>query len=220
VIIVFYDIFEDLCKEKGVTPNRACIEMGLSRSVAAKWKNTGANPSASIVPKIASYFGVTADYLLGSDQNKKAVTNKGDDDLPSNVIPYSPTGKIPILGQIPAGLAALAVEEIEGYTSVDIHNPEECFALRVKGDSMINAGICPGDLVIIRTQHYADNGQIVACRVNGDEATLKRFNRQGDSVVLMPENSNYEPIIVSCSEFESGYADIIGVAIKIHRDLL
>lgn len=85
---------------------------------------------------------------------------------------------------------------------------------------MINAGIQPGDLIIIRYQQCADNGQIVACRINGDESTLKRFKQHGDTVILMPENSNYEPIVVSCKDFESGYASIIGVAVKIQRDLL
>ena len=84
---------------------------------------------------------------------------------------------------------------------------------------MINAGILPGSKVLIHQQNYADDGQIVACMVNGDEATLKRFKRKGDVILLMPENSSYEPIIVSYKEFETGYAKILGVAKKVLSDL-
>lgn len=155
------------------------------------------------IADIATALNTTPAYLMGWEDN-----------LPSDAIPYKPTGQVPILGSIPAGIACLAVEDIEGYITVDIKNPEECFALRVKGDSMINAGISPGDLVIVRTQNYADNGQIVACRINGDESTLKRFTKQGDTVVLMPENPQYPVQIVKASDFEDGSASIIGVALQ------
>ena len=84
---------------------------------------------------------------------------------------------------------------------------------------MIGAGIQSGDKVLIRQQSTAENGQIVACRLNGDEATLKRFRRQGDSVILLPENPNYEPRIIPMKDFENGDAGIIGVAIQIKRDI-
>ena len=75
---MFYDLFKLLCDEKGVSVSKACIEMGLSRSIAAKWKNTRTNPSAEVLPKIAKYFGVTTDYLLTGEQTKKAPTQDGE----------------------------------------------------------------------------------------------------------------------------------------------
>lgn len=72
---MFYDLFYDLCTQKGVSPSRACLDMGLSRSLAAKWKNTGATPSADVISKIADYFNVSADTLLG--KNGKPATQKG-----------------------------------------------------------------------------------------------------------------------------------------------
>lgn len=69
---MFYDLFKELCDMKRVSVSKACIEMGLSRSIAAKWKNTRTNPSAEVLPKISSYFGVTTDYLLGTEPNEKA----------------------------------------------------------------------------------------------------------------------------------------------------
>lgn len=67
---MFYDKFEALCVKKGVTPNKACLDMGLSRSVAAKWKNTGNNPRSDVLTKVAAYFGVTTSDLLGEDTKK------------------------------------------------------------------------------------------------------------------------------------------------------
>ena len=84
---------------------------------------------------------------------------------------------------------------------------------------MVGAGIQTGDLVLIRLQPTADNGQIVACKINGDEATLKRFRQQGDTVILMPENPKYDPLVVPASDFATGHAKIIGVAIEIKRKL-
>lgn len=72
MIFVFYDLFKALCDKKGVSVSRACLDMGLSRSIAAKWKNTKTNPSAEVLPKIANYFGVTADYLLTGEQKENA----------------------------------------------------------------------------------------------------------------------------------------------------
>ena len=83
---------------------------------------------------------------------------------------------------------------------------------------MINAGICPGDRVLIHRQNTAESGQIVACIVDGEAATLKRFRRQGDFVILQPENSAYEPRIISAREFELGTAVILGVAQKLVRN--
>lgn len=71
---MFYDLFKSLCDKKGVSVSRACIEMGLSRSIAAKWKNTKTNPSAEVIPKIAQYFNVSTDYLLGNTQEKSPVS--------------------------------------------------------------------------------------------------------------------------------------------------
>ena len=91
--------------------------------------------------------------------------------------------------------------------------------LRVKGDSMINAGIHAGDLVLIRKQSFAENGQIIAARVNSNEATLKRYKQSGDAVVLLPENPAYDLQIVPARDFISGDAQIIGVALQVTHTL-
>lgn len=132
-----------------------------------------------------------------------------------NIIPYTQGRKIPIIGSIPAGVPVLAEENIEGYDYADVPETGEYFFLRVKGDSMINANIFDGSLVLVKSQPCAENGQIVVCLINGDEATLKRYYQQKDMVILKPENPDYQPIIVSCNEFENGYARILGIAVEV-----
>lgn len=86
---MFYDTFKSLCDEKGVSVSKACLEMGLSRSIAAKWKTTKTNPSAEVIPKIAKYFGVTTDYLLGAETEKTPISEDGrEEDLKLRVAAY------------------------------------------------------------------------------------------------------------------------------------
>ena len=100
-------------------------------------------------------------------------------------------GKIPLVGVVTAGLPILAVENIEDY--IPWEGETGNFALRIKGDSMIGAGILDGDLVIVRPQQTAQNGEIVIALL-GDEATCKRFHQGKDGVWLLPENPAYSPI--------------------------
>ena len=102
---------------------------------------------------------------------------------------------IPILGRVAAGTPIMAAENHEGSLTLDasLIKNQESFALRVNGDSMINAGILDGDIVVVRLQQGADNGDIVVARV-GEEATVKRFYREQDAIRLQPENPSLTPI--------------------------
>ncbi|QEY33839.1 helix-turn-helix domain-containing protein [Caproiciproducens galactitolivorans] len=162
-----------------------------------------------VLESISKALKLNPAWVCGKDSNKFI-----DDSLPSNCTPLSSLPMIPVVGKIAAGQPILAQESIIGYIPTDIKNPDEYFYLHVEGDSMINAGIENGSDVLIRKQNCAENGQIVACFVNGDSATLKRFKQIGDTIFLIPENSNYEPIIVKCYDFENGYARILGVAVR------
>ena len=108
--------------------------------------------------------------------------------------------RIPVVGVVTAGLPILAVENIEGYLPWD--GEAGCFALRVRGDSMIGAGILDGDRVVVRAQPTADNGEIVVALL-GDSATVKRFRKDGKQIWLLPENPAYDPI-------DGNQAQIIG----------
>ena len=104
-----------------------------------------------------------------------------------------PRGTVPLLGRVAAGSPILAEECVEEYIPFDVTRPEDCFALRVRGESMLNAGILPDDLVIVRRQPEAYNGEIVVALFE-DEATVKTLSRKDGQVWLLPENPDYEPI--------------------------
>ncbi len=111
------------------------------------------------------------------------------------------TAVVPILGRVTAGMPILAVEDIQGYVPVSdsIRRGRELFALRVVGESMINAGILDNDIVVVHKTPVAENGQIVVAMVD-EEATVKRFYKEDGHYRLQPENDEFEPIIVEkCS---------------------
>ena len=108
--------------------------------------------------------------------------------------PLPEENQIPIVGTVAAGTPILAEECIEDYLTFDAGgDSSQYFALRVRGESMLNAGILPDDLVVVRQQQTANNGEIVVALL-GDEATVKRLKRQGREVWLLPENPAYQPI--------------------------
>ena len=115
--------------------------------------------------------------------------------------------RIPVVGVVTAGVPILAVENQEGTMP---WNDPGCFALRVRGDSMINAGILSGDKVVVRPQPSAADGQIVVARIE-DEATVKRLRRRSGQIWLMPENDNYSPI-------DGTNAEIIGIVKAVVRE--
>ncbi len=121
--------------------------------------------------------------------------------------------ELPIVGRVAAGQPILAEENIEGTLSLQaslINKRDNCFGLKVKGDSMINAGIFEGDVVVINPQQNANNGEIVVALL-GDEATLKRYERTGNQVYLIPENENYQKINVNNREDFSIVGKVLGV---------
>lgn len=121
-----------------------------------------------------------------------------------------PSGRVPVLGDVAAGSPILAQECIDDYISFDTQGRDgEFFALRVRGESMLNAGILPGDLVVVHRQPTAQNGEIVVALLE-DEATVKRLSRRGGEVWLLPENENYSPI-------DGRYASILGKVAAVLR---
>ena len=205
---MFYQRYAALCRSLGESPSAVAGKNGISSTSVTRWKN-GAVPKGQIVARLARYFGVSADYLIGGATAASPETDAQ---------PVSPA-MIPIVGTIAAGCPIIADQNIEGYAFSDIGDSENYFFLRVKGDSLVGAGIRSGALVLIKKQHYAENNQIVACLVGDESATLKRYFCSGRSVTLMPENPAYEPIVVPVSDFESGSAIILGVARRVVSDL-
>jgi len=141
--------------------------------------------------------GTVRDYL-------HALTQKGYIRLTANKsraieLVRSAIFSVPIIGGVQAGLPTLAVEEIEGYLDLDslVFSDDDTFALRVKGDSMINAGILPDDLVLVKRQSVAQTGETVVAMVGKEEATVKYLRKRDGMYYLEPANPAYQPIPVN-----------------------
>lgn len=122
---------------------------------------------------------------------------------------------VPLVGKVTAGMPILAVENIEDYYPIpkDFVEHEDVFMLRVKGDSMIEAGILDGDFVLVAKQETARNGEIVVALVDGEEATVKRFFHEETHIRLQPENAAIEPLLVDDVRI---LGKVIGVFRRIH----
>ncbi len=107
-------------------------------------------------------------------------------------------GRMPLVGRVAAGSPIDAIENVEKDLALDLSfvPKGESFALCVNGDSMKNAGIFDGDIVLVKKQAVAQRGDIIVARIN-NEATVKRYHPEGDKILLMPENEDFEPIVVS-----------------------
>ncbi|MBR6920901.1 MAG: repressor LexA [Clostridia bacterium] len=181
--------------------------LGLCPSTVGDWKSGKSRSYTKRLPQIAEYFNISVDSLL---RGKEV----------GSVYPAGVRRPIPVLGTIKAGVPINAEEQAEGSDYADVDDPEEYFYLKVKGDSMIGAGITDGSMVLVRKQNYAEDGQIVVCLVDNEYATLKRYRNQNGTVILMPENPSYQPFILSAADFEQGSAAILGVAVEVKKKLL
>lgn len=209
------DILRLRRKELGLTLLQIAEAVGVSEATVQRWESGNIKTLRhENLARLADVLKLSPAALMGWEDIPSSSNS-----IPSNAIEYTERHFAPIVGTIPAGYPATALQDIEGYEPIPYPDAENYFFLRVDGDSMVNAGINPGDLVLIRRQDFAEPGQIVACRVNGDEATLKRYKPGPTAVVLMPENSEYEPKVVSAEDFITGYASILGVAIQVRHNL-
>jgi repressor LexA len=170
--------------------------------------------------EIAFHLGVSG--TLPVIKHLEALEKKGflkrDSSSRSIVLttPAADSASLPIVGTVRAGQLTPAVEDIQGYFALDrlqLHGGK--FFLRVKGDSMINAAICDGDLALVRPQPTAENRDIVVAMVDG-EATLKEFYREQGHVRLQPRNPNMEPIIIKDG---AGEVVIVGKVVGIFRNM-
>jgi repressor LexA len=181
--------------------------------------------------EIGEHMGIRS--TNGVNDHLKALEKKGyleREDLKSRALrPISaegagPTGhlvEVPILGRVAAGEPILAVEEAEDTVKVDrffLGATKEVFALKVKGDSMIEAGIFDGDFIFVKKQLTANRGDVVVAMIN-DEATVKYFHPEPDKdqIVFKPANHRLQPIVVRRREWKS--VNLIGVVVGVYRRL-
>lgn len=176
--------------------NRFIQENGYAPSVREIGAGVGLRSTASV------------SYHLRALQDKGLLQSSQSKGRKRAIATGARVGQIPVVGVVTAGVPILAVENQEGMMAWD--GDPNCFALRVRGDSMTGAGILSGDKVVVRPQPTAEDGQIVVARI-GDEATVKRLRKQGGQIWLMPENPAYEPI-------DGSEAELVGLVKAVVRE--
>lgn len=206
------NIFKQCRVLKGYTQNTVAQFLNIDRSTVSKWESGAAMPDQSLLSKIADLYNVSIDYLLG-----RSLTST----LPSasNVYPLDAPIKLPIYGEIRAGTPIYTDQSpTDEWVYEDAtYSDGNHFVLRVVGSSM-EPEIKEGALAIIRHQNFANKGQIVACLLDGDVATLKQYMPQANgSVLLKAFNPEAESYVITEEQLKNNYFKIIGVVREIKR---
>lgn len=201
-----YQNFAKLLKTHNTTVYKVSKATGISASTFTDWKNGRSTPKADKLARIADYFSISLDELLGTPNGIRAEEN--------TYRTIRAKKMVPVIGVIRAGTPIVTDETMLGQEFADVDDTDEYFYLEVCGDSMKNCGIVNGTYVLFHKQQYAENGEIVACLVDGESATVKRFSKQNRRIVLSPENDEYDPIVLTPEDFETGRARILGVAVE------
>lgn len=215
----FKNIFTSLRKELGMNQTEIASALGVSKSSVAMWETGKRLPSPELYEQIADYFNVDMDYIYGrtSCRRKIAYDVSGNEYISS----ASSAVTIPVLGRVAAGIPLTAseyivdTEEIPAAMAAD----GEYFGLMIKGDSM-EPKISNGDVVIVRKQEDADDGDIVIALVNGDDAVCKRLKKYNDGISLLSNNPSYEPMYFNNAEIVEKPVQIIGKVKELRAKFL
>lgn len=203
---------KQLRKELKQTQTQIANYLGISVSAYGNYELGQREPDHATLSKLADYFGVSVDYLLGrSEESTKTIF-----DLHPDIHPVK-KHRVPMLGEIACGQPIYANEDRESYVEVGTDLNVD-FCLTARGDSMIGARIKNGDIVFCVAQDIVDNGEIAAVII-GDEATLKRvyYYPEKQKLVLQAENPKYEPFVYVGEELNQ--IRIIGKAVAFQSDI-
>lgn len=187
-------------KKKGLTQIEVAKYIGLTQGAYSAWENGHVKIDSQSLARLAELFGVSMHYLLGEDED--AAQPKAF--------------RIPVLGEVAAGLPMMAEENIVDYEEVDpsMASAGDLFGLRIKGSSM-EPRIKEGDVVIVRKQEDVDTGDVAVVLVNGDSATVKRIKKETSGITLIPNNTAFSPIYYSNDDIERLPVRIIGKVLEL-----
>lgn len=205
----FDERLKTLRLSKDLSQMELAQQLKTSKSSINMYERGEREPGIETLERIADFFNVDLDYLLGKSDYANRNEWLSSLDVVPNIIPMPEMRKIPLIGSIACGEPILAEQHIEEYIDIPKHIQAD-FALTCKGDSMINARIFDGDTVYIRQQDTVDNGQIAAVLIDG-EATLKRVRLLDDRIILEPENPLYDPLVYRGEEMNN--VRILGKAV-------
>lgn len=184
-------------KSAGKTLEQIGTLCGVHKTTVMRWeKGEIEKVGLPTIQLLASFYNINPAWLSGFDVPMRNIP----DELPDNIISIPKFKEVPLLGTIACGEPILATENIEMFIKVDESIPAD-FALKCKGDSMINARIFDGDIVYIRQQSDVDDGEIAAVLI-GDEATLKKVHKFPNKIVLSPCNPMYDDLVYSNEQLD------------------
>ena len=196
---------KQLRKERNINQRELSEYLKVAPSTISMYENGQREPNFEVLEVLADFFNVDMNYLLGkTDKTTKLIIDK-------------PQGlKIPVLGTVAAGIPISAVEDILDYEEVpqSWENQGEFFGLRIKGDSM-QPKMDDGDVVIVRQQSDANNGDTVIALVNGDDATCKKLQKTENGIMLVSTNPNYLPMFFTNEEIVTKPVVILGKVVEL-----
>jgi len=205
--IIKNDRLKQLRKSKGYTLAQLAKLVGVTDATLQRYESGQIhNIKPKTLDKLAEILGCSATYILGYDKNI---------DSYGNIVLPSPK-KLPVLGKIACG-EPIFCDDSENAECVVSYGTNADFCLIARGDSMIDARIYDGDIVLIKEQSDVENGEIAAVIID-DEATLKRVFKIGDVITLMPANSKYEPMVFTPDQFRN--IRILGKAVGMQTNNL
>ena len=194
----------DLRKKKGVSQLEMAKFLGIERPTYTAYESGSSRP-IRYIDKIAEYFCVSVDYLMGLSDYPYV----NEISLPEDI------KKVPIIATVKCGTDGLAFEEDGGYINVENKHGEDLRAFRCKGDSMVNEGIHDGDVAIVRIQDAVESGELAIVVIGGDEGTLKRVRYQGDAIILEAANPSYPARVFT--GIDKAIVHIVGKVIETRR---
>lgn len=204
----------------GLSQEQLAEIIGVSKSTIGMYEQGKRMPNTNTILKdIATYFGVTIDYLVGFSGTENYDSEEVSEDLSQFGLRPINRKKIPVIGKIACGEPIMCEEACETFVDAGTDINAD-FCVIAQGDSMINARILDGDIVFLRQQEMVENGEIAAVIVNDSEVTLKRFfyYPELNQVVLQPENPNFRPMIYMNEEL--AHIRVIGKAVAFTSSVI